>query len=113
MVVVYVVVAVVIVALLARLMQLGGVPRVRRARPGEDITRPEAPIHSDVVDLGEYDREEAAVILALLDSNGIPATLQAARGDELYDSYRIPPRRQRLLVAADRADEARALLSGE
>jgi hypothetical protein len=109
----WLVLAVVVVAVLSRAMRSADAARrARAARPGEDVPRPAVPLtNDDLVDLGEYDHEEAEVIYGLLDSNGIPALLKVPRGG-MGTAYRGVPRRQRLLVAADRADEARALLAG-
>src|SRR3954471_11714038 len=112
MAILWVVLAVVVVAVAARAMRAADAARkARAARPGEGLDRPVTPVEDDdLVDLGEDDHEEAAVMYGLLDSNGIPALLRGARGT-MGPAYRGVPRRQRLFVAVDRADEARALLA--
>jgi Putative prokaryotic signal transducing protein len=112
MVILWVVLAIVVVAVAARAMRAADAARkARAAKPGEGLHRPVAPVEDDdLVILGEYDHEEAAVLYGLLDSNGIPALLRGAQGT-IAPAYRGVPRRERVLVAADRADEARALLA--
>ena len=65
----------------------------------------------DLTDLGGFDTEEAVVVKGLLESNGIRVLLRTARGSEPLTAYRMAPRRLHVCVAADRAEEARALLA--
>jgi hypothetical protein len=87
--------------------------RPRPLRPGEGIERPELPGAADMVRLASMDREEAVVVQGLLETSGIPVTLRPSDpNDPLMQRMRTPPRRLDVYVAADRAEDAAALLDG-
>jgi hypothetical protein len=65
----------------------------------------------DLVDLGEYDYEEALIVAGLLESNGIPPLVRTSDASAGLAAYQMVPRRQRIYVMADKADEARELLA--
>lgn len=105
---------VVAVIVLAAYLRSTETVRPRRApKPGEGLPGPAGlggPVEEAVV-LRTLKAEEAHVVRGLLESSGIPVALRGVDGD-LTARTRTPPRAFRVLVPADRVEEAEALLRG-
>jgi hypothetical protein len=107
------VIAAVIVFAGAVLRRMGD-QRIQRARrPGEDLPPlAHTPVTDDMVVLRVCDREEAVVILGLIETSGIPVAMRGTHLNEALSAYgRRPATQYRIFVPADRVEEAEALLS--
>jgi hypothetical protein len=114
MTLVWVALAVAVVLVLGAVLRRSSGPRTpHEPRPGEDLP-PHAHtlVTDDMVVLRVCDREEAIVAHGLIETSGIPVAMRGTNVNEAMSAYgRRPATRYRILVPADRAEEAEALLA--